>query len=167
LVEAHVLFSIRKDHNIPLPTIRKSLQYIQKNMHSKHPLVENKFEVSGRDLFVEFLGKLINVNKDGQTAMSQVLKVYLHRIEWDAAGFARRFFPYVRHGIPEADQPRIILIDPTISGGRPVLKGTGIATRIVAERYLAGESPEELAKDYNRTRNEIDEIVRCETKLIA
>ena len=99
--------------------------------------------------------------------MSHVLKVYLHRIDRDENGFARRFFPYVRHGIPDVEQPRIILIDPTISGGRPVLKRTGIATRVVAERYLAGESPEDLAKDYKRTRDEIDEIVRCETQLVA
>lgn len=167
LVEAHILFSIRKDHNLPLPSVRKALRYLQNNMGSKHPLVENKFEVSGRDLFIKRLGELINVSSEGQIAMADVLKVYLHRIEWDEAGLAKKLFPYVLHGVPESEQPKSILIDPTISGGRPVLAGTGIATRVVAERFLAGESPDDLAKDYNRSRNEIDEIVRCETKLVA
>lgn len=167
LVEAHVLFSIRKHHNLPLPKIRKAVRYLQNNMGSKHPLVEHKFEVSGYDLFIKHLGKLINVSQDGQTAMSGVLKVYLRRIEWDEAGLAKKLFPYILHGVPESEQPKSIIIDPTISGGRPVLAGTGIATRVVAERFLAGESPDVLAKDYNRSRPEIDEILRCEIQLAA
>jgi uncharacterized protein (DUF433 family) len=166
LVEAHVLDSIR-DHQIPLPKVRRSLLYIQKTLKSKHPLAQHQFETSGRDLFVKYFGELIGVSLDGQTAMSDVLRIYLQRIEWDEAGLAKKFYPYVHHGIPETNQPQVILIDPTISGGRPVLVGTGISTRVVAERYLAGESPDDLAKDYNRTRPEIDEILRCEVRLAA
>ncbi len=167
LVEAHILYSIRKDRDIPLPKVRKAIQYIQQTMKAKHPLTEQKFATSGRDLFVENLGKLVGVSQDGQIAMADVLKLYLQRIEWDETGLAKKFYPYVHQGVPESQQPQIILIDPTISGGRPVLVGTGIPTRVVAERYLAGESADDLAKDYDRTRPEIDEILRCEIRLAA
>jgi uncharacterized protein (DUF433 family) len=53
-------------------------------------------------------------------------------------------------------------IDPRISFGRPVLAGTGIQTTIVVERYKAGESVEELAKDYGRGRLDIEEAIRWE-----
>jgi uncharacterized protein (DUF433 family) len=166
LVEAHVLDSIR-DRNIGLPKIRKSLIYIQKTLKSKHPLAEHKFKTSGKDLFIEYFDELIGVSRAGQTAIADVLNSYLQRIEWDEAGLAKKFYPYVHQGAPGPNQPQIILIDPTISGGRPVLVGTGISTRVVAERYLAGESPDALARDYNRTRPEIDEILRCEIRLAA
>ena len=51
--------------------------------------------------------------------------------------------------------------------GERVLVGTGIPTAIVAERYKAGESIDELAEDYGRSRNEIEEAIRCELWLEA
>ncbi len=167
LVEAHVLLSIRKVHHIPLPAVRKALQYIRTTISSEHPLAVHEFETSGRELFVKYLGGLIGVTQEGQTAMSEVLKIYLHRIERDEKGLARQFFPYVLSGVEESIQPRLILIDPTISAGRPVLAGTGIPTRVVAERHFAGESIDDLAKDYGRERLEIEEILRCESRLAA
>ena len=56
----------------------------------------------------------------------------------------------------------MVVIDPRLSGGRPVLAGTGLATELIAERYKAGESVEDLAKDYEREESEIEEAVRCE-----
>jgi uncharacterized protein (DUF433 family) len=74
-------------------------------------------------------------------------------------------YPFTRKRQP--DEPKVIVIDPRISFGRPVLTGTGIRTAIVAERYKAGESIEELAKDYSREHLEIEEAIRCELSLEA
>ena len=41
-----------------------------------------------------------------------------------------------------------------------MLVGTGIATTIIAQRYKAGESIEELAEDYGRSRSDIEEAIR-------
>ena len=56
----------------------------------------------------------------------------------------------------------MVVIDPDISFGRPVIAGTGITTSIIAERYKAGESIADLGHDYGRPRNEIEEAIRCE-----
>jgi uncharacterized protein (DUF433 family) len=42
------------------------------------------------------------------------------------------------------------------------LTSSGIATAVIAERYKAGESVDELADDYGRKRLEIEEAIRCE-----
>jgi uncharacterized protein (DUF433 family) len=55
-----------------------------------------------------------------------------------------------------------VVIDPRISFGRPVLAGSGIPTAVIADRYKAGESVDELADDYGRKRLEIEEAIRCE-----
>lgn len=67
----------------------------------------------------------------------------------------------------EQEDPKAVVIDPRISFGRPVLVGTGIPTFILAERYKAGESIDELADDYGCNRFQIEEAIRCELPLAA
>ena len=58
-----------------------------------------------------------------------------------------------------------MVIDPRVSSGRPVLVGSGIPTAVIAERYKAGESIDQLADDYGRERldiEDIEEAIRCE-----
>jgi len=62
---------------------------------------------------------------------------------------------------------RSIAISPGICAGRPVIVGTGLSTQIIAERYKAGESVHDLAKDYERDDFEIEEAIRCELDAAA
>ncbi len=133
LGEAHILDAIRREHDIPLQEVRKALNYLSENFKSEHPLVEQKFETDGLDLFIRKYGQLINLTQNGQIDMKDVLKAYLHRIERDTHGVPIRLFPFTRKR--ELDEPRIVVIDPYIPFGRPILVGTGITTAIVAERY--------------------------------
>lgn len=165
LVEAHVLDAIRREHEIPLEKVRRALHYLQNQFPSKHPLTDQRFETDGLSLFVEKYGKLINISADGQLAMRKLLEAHLRRIERDDAGFAVRLFPFTRKR--ELEEPRAIVIDPYVSFGRPVLFGTGIATAVIAERYKAGESVDQLAQDYERERLEIEEAIRCELEVEA
>jgi len=83
-------------------------------------------------------------------------------------GRASRLYPFTRKRLPTGspiDEPKYIMIDPEIQFGRPVLTGTGIPTVVVADRYKAGESIAELARDYNRQEAEIEEAIRCELPL--
>jgi uncharacterized protein (DUF433 family) len=165
LVEAHVLDAIRRHHQVPLSKIRDAIDYLRKHFSSKHPLAEQRFETDGIDLFIDKFGQLINVTQSGQIALRELLEAHLHRVEHDAAGTAIRLYPFTRKR--DLHEPKVVVIDPRISYGRPVLLGTGIPTAIVAERYKAGESIDELAEDYGRSRNEIEEAIRCELWLDA
>jgi len=60
------------------------------------------------------------------------------------------------------EQPRIVVADARVQFGRPVLVGTGVPTAILLERYLAGDSVDELAEDYRCDRLKIEEAIRCE-----
>lgn len=61
----------------------------------------------------------------------------------------------------------LVVIDPRVSGGRPVIAGAGLATEVIAQRYKAGESIQELALDYDRPDTEIQEALRCELQAAA
>lgn len=165
LVEAHVLDAIRREHEISLQKVRRALEYIAREFRSAHPLAEQRFETDGVDLFVERYGELVNISQHGQLAMRKVLEAYLRRVERDPQGLVVRLYPFTRKR--EADEPRAVVIDPWVSFGQPVLAGTGIPTAVIAERYKAGESIEDLAADYGRDRLEIEEAIRCELEVEA
>jgi uncharacterized protein (DUF433 family) len=126
------------------------------------PLINAKFKTDGIDLFVEHYGDLVNVSRDGQIAMREAIESSLQRIEWDKKGLAVRLFPLVRGA--DAAQPRAVVVDPLRGFGRPTLVGTVIRTTVVAERYRAGDSIAELAKDYGVTTELVEDAVRCELR---
>ncbi|MBW4521978.1 MAG: DUF433 domain-containing protein [Scytolyngbya sp. HA4215-MV1] len=163
LVEAHVLRVIRQVHGVRLDKVRTALDYIDQRFNIPHPLARIEFQTDGINLFIESVGRLINVSEHGQLAMQAVLEHLLERIEWDENGIAARLFPVTR--MKDQDAPKVLVIDPSISFGRPVLIGTGIPTAILAERYKAGESIDTLAHDYGCDRLQIEEAIRCELSL--
>lgn len=165
LVEAHILDAIRREHGVQLQKVREALAYLRSRFPSKHPLADQKFETDGLDLFIERYGRLISISQAGQLAVRNLIQTYLRRIERDAHGIPIRLYPFTRKRT--VDEPMAVVIDPYVSFGRPILVGTGIATAIVAERYKAGESMDDLADDYGRQRSEIEEAIRCELQAQA
>lgn len=172
LVEAHVLSALRVHHKISMPKIRRAIRYLSRTMESKRPLFELPLMTGGGDLFVEAYGSdLVTVSQEGQLAMRDVIAAYLLRVEKDDSGVIR-LFPFTRKGTITGQRelqahPKLVVIDPRVSFGRPVIAGTNIRTSVVAERYLAGESIANLAQDYRRSPDEIEEAIRCETPAAA
>jgi uncharacterized protein (DUF433 family) len=160
IVEAHVLDAFRRGHRIAMYKVREALSYLEAHFPSPHPLANQKFETDGIDLFLDKYGQLINISQDGQLAMRDVLRVYLTRIERDAAGAPVKLYLFTR--ARQADEPKVVVIDPYVSFGRPVLVGTGIPTAVIADRYKAGDSIQTLAEDYERPPCDIEEAIRCE-----
>jgi uncharacterized protein (DUF433 family) len=169
LVELHVLAAIRRKHTVPMVKVRAAIEYLKKNTRTasdkKHPLISKQLETDGLDLFIQRYGELVNISQDGQLAMREVISAALHRIKRDAKGVPIKLFPFTRSDIRAA--PAMVVIDPVLSAGRPVIAGTGLSTEVIAERYKAGESIEELARDYERKEEEIQEAVRCELQAAA
>jgi uncharacterized protein (DUF433 family) len=166
LVEIHVLSAIRRTHRVSLQKLRQSLQYIHRELPTPHPLAKLEWRTDQTELFIEVLGRILNVSgRRGQVEIREVVEAYLDRIERDESGLAARFYPFTRaeHGDrPLVRQPKIVVIDPRVSFGVPVLVGTGIPTRVLAERFIAGETIRKLAEDYRCKANLIEAAIRCE-----
>lgn len=165
LVEAHVLDALRRQHHVSLPRVRTALGYLARTLCAEHPLADRSLQTDGLDLFVERYGALINASRAGQTAMRAMLVAHLQRIERNPAGAPVRLYPFTRKH--DLEEPRVVMMDPSIQYGRPVLVGSGIPTAVIAERYKAGESIHDLAGDYGRAPQEIEEAIRCELHLAA
>jgi uncharacterized protein (DUF433 family) len=163
LVEAHVLAAIRRKHRVDMPAVRRSVEFLKNELGSNHPLSDHKFETNGIDLFIEHYGQFISVSQGGQLAVRALLEAHLRRIDRDDQGIPIRLYPFTRLNAP--DEPKNIVIDPFVSFGRAVITGTGVTTELVAERFKAGESSDELAEDYGCDREKIEEALRCELSL--
>ncbi|HEV3025808.1 MAG TPA: DUF433 domain-containing protein [Pirellulales bacterium] len=163
LAEAHVLSAFRRHHGVRLAHIRSALNYVSKKFGSPHPLIDQRFETDGAKLFIRELGKLVDASAYGQVVMEEVLS-HLERFDREDQVVAR-LYPFTRsRSMPS---PRCVLIDPRFSFGRPVLSQSHAATAVIAERYRAGESVDELADDYGCKRLEIEEALRYELRLEA
>lgn len=165
LVEAHVLAAIRRRHGVKLPKVRTALDYVRHQFQVEHPLIDQAFQTDGLDLFVEKYGGLINASREGQHAMKEIIGVYLMRIERDTKGLPVKLYPFTRDTQSEAapaHDPRVVVMNPSVSFGRPVIVGTGIPVSAVYERYKAGDSVAELAQDFRLEISAIEEAIRCE-----
>lgn len=173
LVELHVLAALRREHHVQMPNIRRAVDYVKKRLGSPRPLINEEMETDGTDIFVTKLGALINASQNGQLAMKAVLQEHLKRIDRDAHGVAIRLFPFTRPKTAPSDattvlmQPRVIAIDPAVAFGRPVIAGSRVPTVEIFERFIAGESPDEIAADFGRTVEEVHEAIRCENTATA
>ncbi len=165
LVEAHVLAAIRREHLVQLAKVRAALAYVGKVLGSRHPLAEAEFETNGLDLFIRKAGLLIVASQVGQVAIREALEGRLRRIERGPGGRPVRLYLFTRRGDPA--QPKEIVVDPRISFGRPVLARKGVPTSVIAERYKAGDSIASLSEEYDGSREEIEEAIRCELRLEA
>jgi uncharacterized protein (DUF433 family) len=165
LVELHVLDALRRK-GVTLQNIRVSLEFIEDHVESTHPLASIDFQTNGIDLFVENANSLLNVSKQGQIAMKEIMNQYLSRIERDEEGVVKSLYPFIRSS-RRTDQPRNIMMNPRVSFGRPVLAENGVRTDIIFERYHAGDSISELAADYRCDEDLIEDAIRCESKRAA
>lgn len=164
MLELHVLGAIRREHRVHMRHVRSALDFLRQEFQSAHPLVEDAMQTDGKHLFVRKFGQLINASRHGQGAMEEILEAHLRRIERDQHGLAIRLYPFTRRG---TESPRFVSIDPLVAYGRPVITGSRVTTTDVAERFKAGESPDELSRDYGRTPKEIWEAIRCELDTAA
>jgi len=165
LIEAFVLASMRRVHGISMQRVRKALRFVGDELGYARPLIHTSFRTDGMSLFVQHADRLLNVSAEGQAVLREVLDASLARIDWEG-DLATRLYPWVR-GIGLANQPRTIVVDPRRGFGQPVIAGTGIEARIVAERYRAGESVRLLAKDYGVETEKIEDAIRCEMREAA
>lgn len=156
--------SVEEIHKIPLQQIRKALRYASKSLRVKRPLLDNSFRTDGASLFIGKYGELVNLSRQGQLEMEGLIRAYLKRFDYDATG-VRRLYPFVRSGRP--DEPKIVAIDPEVAFGKPSIADSGISTLAITQRYKAGESIHDLAKDYGIKPHAIEEAVRCELRLQA
>ena len=156
LVEAHVLWALRTKHGVPVKSVRTALKYAQEECGIQRLLTSPELRTSAGELFLDKYSELINLSKSGQLAVRKLLGMYLERVEWDRRKIPRKLFPFAVGG---AGAERVIVIDPYVAFGRPVICRKGISTAAIVDRVDAGESLGEVAADYGLETSEVEEAL--------
>lgn len=164
LCELHVLAAVTRVHGIPLQRVRDGLEYVSRAIGADRPLLVRAFETNGVDLFVAHTMGLLNVTKQGQMALRGDLERRLARVEWGELDTPVRLFPFTRRS-RDFQESRAVAIDPQVAFGRPVVFGAGVTTEIVGDRFVAGDTPRDMADDYGVGEDQILEALRYEQRL--
>jgi uncharacterized protein (DUF433 family) len=165
LVEAHVLDAIRYKDKLPLINVRTAIKTLKEKYDSEHPLIEYEFQHDGVDLFTDIEKNIVNVSKGGQFAIREIISASLKRIARDPQGSAIALYPFLRRYPQNTEEQKLVLIDPRISFGKPILVGVGVPTAVIADRFNAGEKIAALAKDYGCEASEIKKAIDYEHAL--
>ncbi|MBI3490998.1 MAG: DUF433 domain-containing protein [Acidobacteria bacterium] len=167
LTEAHVLDALRRQYGVALPKIRRAVEYMKDKFDSPHPLVSHEMLTDGKSVFIEgarVRDEIVNASRYGQLAMKDLVELHLQRIEWDKSGVVLRLYPFTTK-TRTADQPKLVTMDPHVEFGKPVLSTSHVPAAVIADRFKAGESIDEIADDYGETPQNIQEAIRCELQL--
>ena len=156
LIEAHVLWSLRSKRRVPLHGVRQALCYAEQALGVKRLLVRPELRTTGKELFLDRYSELIKLTKAGQLVMRRLLEGSLQRIERDESDLPIRLFPFAREG---QTRDRLIVIDPRVHFGRPIVATPGVSVAALVDRIDAGEELSEVARDYELDASEIEEAL--------
>jgi uncharacterized protein (DUF433 family) len=157
LIEAYVLRALRVDHRVRMPALRTALDYAQREFDIPRLLLSKELQAAPGNVFLERFGQLVNLTRAGQLAAKHLLYAVLERVERNPSGLPDRMFPVGSYDFDALRlAPKLIVIDPAISFGRPILASKGIRTSAIVGRIDAGEEPQDIAADYGLTPQEID-----------
>lgn len=131
-------------------------KYAQEECGIQRLLTSPELRTSAGELFLDKYSELVNLSKSGQLAVRKLLGMYLERVEWDRGKIPRKLFPFAVGG---AGATRVIVIDPYVAFGRPVIWRKGISTAAIVDRVDAGEPLSEVAADYGLDDSEVEEAL--------
>jgi len=60
----------------------------------------------------------------------------------------------------KSDPPRVVVIDPDVSSGRPVVNGTGVTAEVIVGRFNTGEGVGRIAEDYGLNVSQVEGVIR-------
>jgi len=97
-----------------------------------------------------------------QLGLGPILDFYLRRIQRDEKGWPMKLFPIRMNwaGDLNSEPPRVVVIDPAVSSGRPVVTGTGVMAEVIVGRFNTGEGIGSIADDYGLEASQIEEVLR-------
>lgn len=157
LIEVAVVAAARKA-GIKLKDIAAARAYVSEKLKSDYPFAEYRFKSNGRDLWLDYRefepkaesGRVVAANRGGQMAWEEIIG-QLEQFEYDD-GIALRWH------LCGKSSP--IIIDPRVSFGSPSV--SGIPTWALRDRWIAGDTVDEIADDYELLGSFVEQALEFE-----
>ena len=158
LLELRFLGSYR--NRVPLPSIRRALDYAADELREERPLLTVDFKVYGKSLFLKFVEEggdqyLVNASRRGQLAWPESIEDLLRAVDYsEEENAAYRWWPLGRN-IP-------VMIDTRVNGGRPTTSLSRVRTEAIAARRAEGLADPAVADDVGASVDEVRAALRFE-----
>ena len=125
-------------------------------------LAHEDFYHDDRHLFLLLDEKLISLSEGGQYVDKEVIKEGLKQLEYGRDGFTDAFFPKVRGEVQTT-----FAINPKVNFGKLSIVRLGVGAEAIGDRFDAGESVSDIARDFGATGSEVEEALRWHVRLAA
>ena len=154
VVEAYVLRALR-DLGLTKQKIREAAAEVRRTFDTPYALATHKIATDGVDIFVHYAHDDLARAGDGQRPIRELIDDDLRYIGWDskdefASSLRLRQYPDVAP----------VIIDPRFGWGVPVVASTKVPVDAIVDLWLAGESLEDVAYEYDLTREQVEAICR-------
>lgn len=146
LVELKIAGQLR-DRGVSLQSLRKVHKQLQADLGTRHPFCRKEVLTDGKKVFTLGLGEenraeMIEVLSH-QRVFVEILLPFLKRLDYDeVTSLARRWCI-----------ANMVVIDPRICLGKPIIEDIGIATVILAAAYDANNQDAELVADWYKVHS--------------
>jgi uncharacterized protein (DUF433 family) len=147
LAEAWIVRAFVKA-GVPVPKIRPALEQLRTQIGLEYALASDRLQTDGAEILWDLRQKdaafddnRLVVVRNGQTTFGEIVREHLKQVEYRDG-----FIGQVR--IPRASGAEYT-IDPEINFGQPTLTEYGVRVEDVIARIVAGETIEDVAKDYD------------------
>jgi|CXWL01.1.fsa_nt_gi uncharacterized protein (DUF433 family) len=168
LAEGHVLAAVRRA-GVAMQRVRPALAVLERELGIEHALASRNLYTDGAEVLFDYgsasadeealIDQLVVV-RNGQRVFVQVVVDYLKRIEYDPHdGYARLI-----HIPAYAGE---VVCDPTRSFGRPIFTNGGARVDDVLGRFQAGESLDELTREFGVPSSDLEDALRVASRRAA
>ncbi len=151
------------NYGLSLQKVRAALVEATKILGTNH-FARESFFTDGRNIYLEVKDSgdaILELLSGGQWVISSVIRQLSHQIDFDQpCGVARRWYPLGKDGL--------IVLDPAISFGRPIIKKKNITTLNVYD-FFKGENEDinRVSKWMNISEREVKAAIQFEQQLAA
>lgn len=152
-------------HGVALQTIRATTDAARRLFETEYPLSSKRFLTDGKRIFLEALeqsgeSRLLDLPRR-QFVFREIVRPTLYAgIEYEDER-ARRWYPM-------GSDRKVIVLDPAVQFGTPIIEQAGIPTDTLYAAYLAeGRNRGAVARIFDIAPRLVDAAVRYEEKLAA
>lgn len=157
MIDARIAGELRGE-GVSMRTIRAAHRALGNDLRTAHPFAHSSLYTDGKRVFADA------VRQVGSRALTEVVS-------------RQQFFPRVRRFLTRIDySPETslaarwniaqgVVIDPAVSFGQPVVRGTGVTTYVVAMSYLANRKRAEFVGElFGITQKDVGDAVAFEER---
>lgn len=148
-------------HQVPLRVIRAAIDSAREIFSTEYPFTTNRFLTDGKSIFYEALQSHGEVELTDlvrrQVVFEHIIRPELYAgIEFTSKGQAKRWFP--------VKNAEVIVLDPQIAFGKPILAGFGIRTDVLAASFAVERDKKKVAALFDVPLREVSAALRYEAR---